>query len=47
MQGDMRFRLTKSPSELLALTNCVFVNPDDFPDATYISINKLFYFTIK
>ena len=35
------FKVTKSPSELLALTNCVFGSPSDFkndPQLKHISV---------
>ncbi|RKP03847.1 hypothetical protein CXG81DRAFT_9017 [Caulochytrium protostelioides] len=41
-------RVSKSPSEALALTNCVTVNPRDFdPSTKYILVEETYAFTIK
>lgn len=44
----MHLRVTKSPSEALALTNCAFVHPSDLPQsAQYISLNGRFRFNVR
>ena len=41
------FRVSKSPSESLALTNCVIVNANEFPSVNAIIINGKFRFNIR
>ena len=47
--GWMIFVVTKSPSELAALTNCVFVNPTDWNDSRvkYLCIKKDYVLSVK
>ena len=41
-------RVSKSPTEALALTNCVIVSPRDFSSAVqYIIIEEEYVFTLK
>lgn len=42
------FRVSKSPNEALAMTNCVIVNPRDFSsDVKFVLVEERFIFTIK
>jgi vesicle-fusing ATPase len=44
----MTFIISKSPSELLALSNCVIFHPDDLPSGCkYVILNESHVFTVK
>lgn len=44
----MHLRVTKSPSEALALTNCAFFNASDLPKTVqYIMINGKYRFNVR
>lgn len=46
----MHLRVTKSPSEALALTNCAFINPSDQPAADschYVTLNGRYRFNLR
>ncbi|KAI9017073.1 P-loop containing nucleoside triphosphate hydrolase protein [Gaertneriomyces semiglobifer] len=48
MRGTPILRVTKSPNETLARTNCVFVNPRDIdPQTRYVLIDDQFAFTLR
>ncbi|KAK2466000.1 hypothetical protein APHAL10511_001641 [Amanita phalloides] len=41
------FSVASSPSDALALTNCLIVHPQDFPSGHHVLLNGLFALTVK
>ncbi|VDC02103.1 unnamed protein product [Peniophora sp. CBMAI 1063] len=45
--GGGTFNITSSPSNALAFTNCLIVNPNDFPDKTQVLVKQAYIMTTK
>ena len=45
--GGGTFSITSSPNNALAFTNCLIVNPADFPDRTQVLVKQAYIMTTK
>ena len=46
-RGGGTFSITSSPNNALAFTNCLIVNPSDFPDRTQVLVKQAYIMTTK